>query len=300
MHHNAHVARHRRLVALLLVLCAWFALPAATPARAATNVSIGTIKKDSLVKNESEDYKVRVQKGKQIMIGALNLSLDALSALNDMKVTEVDCPGGAVTPNVNGKGESDGGVVYCTPRGSDDYLDVEFKVKNEKGREYSTTDYAVFVQELGNTASSGQLTLPDDLQSRSGNASPGAVRLYRVAPTVGFNQAKFLLQYAPTGTNNATQMLARFYSPRDGSARCSAALRRESSSNDAATALPTIPVCDPLSADASPYLPYLVVVNYLGGEGKYCLYLANNTTTLVVTEPQENQQHVGKINDCSE
>jgi hypothetical protein len=278
-----------------MMLCAWLSLPNATPVRAAETVTIGTISKDSIENNESKDYKVIVQKGKQIMIGAINLSLDALSAnpTNDLKVTEVSCPGGRVTPLVNGKGESNGGVVYCTPTGSDNYFEVEFKVKNEKG---GRVEYAVFVKQLDDTASNSPLTLPDDLQNRLGDVSDQKVKLYSVTRTVGFNQAKFLLQYAPRSENGELQLAARFYSPSDGSAKCSAALLRQSSTEAVATGLPAFTPCDPFSTNNA----YLVVVNYVGGEGDYCLYLANNTTTLVVAQAGANQWRVGKVSDCGE
>jgi hypothetical protein len=278
---------------LIIMLCAWLALLNATPVRAATTVEIGAIFKDSINENnKSKDYKVVVQKGKQVMIGAINLSFDALSAnpANDMKVTEVNCPGGAVNPPA-GESKSNGGVVYCTPKGRDNYFEVDFKVKNEKG---GRVEYAVFVQRTDETDDGSPLNLPDDLQGRLGHVSPQKVKLYSVTPTVNFDQAKFLLQYAPSSENNELKLVARFYSSKDASARCSAALLRQSSTDAVATGLPAFTPCDPFSTDGDRYPLFLVVVNYVGGEGCYRLYLADNDTTLGTNQP------VGNVGKCEE
>jgi hypothetical protein len=288
MRHTPRTARYRRLVALLAVLCAWFALPAATPARADDNpdsktrltLGEGEIKKaENLGSNNEQVFTLSAKPDKQMLIGAVNLDNENDTA---PQVT-VSCPGigGANTGEkipANGVSIVSSGVsssaVFCTPRGatgSSNTLTVDVTITNTNSHE-DIGNYGVFAIQKD---VSKRITLPDNLGDIIKENFPARhVAIYRMAEQKDINTVQFLLQYR--GQN--ASVLAYVYRDTDASAGCTATSWWQQPSSPTRPA--SVASCSLNNGDTTINTNYLVVLNTLNDCVRFRAHLATDAKTL--------------------
>jgi hypothetical protein len=203
--------REFRLAVLVLCLCAWFALPTASPALANDlTLDVGSMAKgDNLGNNDEVRYTVMVDSGEQIIVGAVNA--DPASSRRAPEV-QVSCPrsdGNNKLKPDNGRNSE--GAVYCRPLSADgSKVAVTVTVK---GRD-NPVNYALFVEQL-NQASSMGFGDPRRSNVNLGARKFDVFNLQNSQSSLSRLELDFRVTSGPT--NRAFAILFR----EDGSMRCS-------------------------------------------------------------------------------
>jgi hypothetical protein len=293
MQSTTRIARHRYLAALLVVLCAWFALPATTPARADDNppsktlLTLGQITKGGdLGSNNARVFTLSAERDKQMLIGAVNLYQGNDESRRTAPKVTVSCPG-IGSANAGEKIPADGGsivssgvsssAVFCTPRGkegSPNTVTVDVTITNTNNHE-DIGNYGVFAIQID---SSRPITLPDNLGNIIDENFPAThVAIYSMAEQKSINTVQFLLQYR--GQNASAR--AYVYRDTNASAGCTATSWWQRPSSDQSSTRPaSVASCNLNNGDSTINTNYLVVLNTLNSCVRFRAHLATDAQTL--------------------